>query len=70
MFELADERDDAALRELLRQTPLGGSIQSTLRREPNYFDGAATEGPFHQVLVARDAQRQRLAGMATRSDEH
>ena len=67
VFELADERDDGALRELLRQTPLGGSIQTTLRREPNYFDGAATEGPFHQVLVARDTQRQCLAGMATRS---
>ncbi len=67
VFELADERDDAALRALVSGTPLGGSIQTSLRREPDYFAGVATEGPFHQVLVAREWQSGAVVGMATRS---
>jgi hypothetical protein len=76
-FDLVDESEESQLRALLRETPLGGAIQATLRREPSYFDGAVVEGPFHQVLAARKGQPDSVASdsivsnsivaMATRS---
>lgn len=66
-FGLADHADEAELRALLRETPLGGSIETTLQREPDYFAGVDVEGPFHQVLVARLGQGGPVVGMATRS---
>ena len=36
-FRLAGEADDAALRQLLRETPMDGPVRVTLRREPSYF---------------------------------
>ena len=66
-FELARADDDAMLRDLLRNTPLGGAVRTTLRREPNYFTGSATEGPVHQVLVAREESSGEVVGTATRS---
>ena len=71
-FDLVDDSEESQLRALLRETPLGGAIEATLRREPRYFDGAIVEGPFHQVLVARRGQSDSEASdsimaMATRS---
>ena len=72
-FALVDTRHESHLRALVRETPLGGAIETTLRREPHYFDGAVVEGPFHQVLAARsngsaDANHaDGIVAMATRS---
>lgn len=67
-FELADERDEAGLRELARRIPLPGKVEVTLRREPDFFAGASVEGPFHQVIVVRDRSRhERIVAMASRS---
>lgn len=67
VFDLAGPDDEAELRALVRTTPLGGAIETTLRREPNYFDGASVEGPFHQVIAARAGATLPIVGMATRS---
>jgi hypothetical protein len=66
-FELARESDDEALRRLLRDNPMPGSIALTLEREPSYFRAAAVEGPFHQVMVGRDEDTGEVVGMGTRS---
>lgn len=71
-FDLVDDSEESQLRKLLRDTPLGGDIEATLRREPHYFDGMVVEGPFHQVLAARRGQSDSAASnpivaMATRS---
>ena len=72
-FELVDSQYESRLRSLLRETPLGGAIETTLRREPHYFLGAVVEGPFHQVLAAVSGeaavsgQTAELVAMATRS---
>jgi hypothetical protein len=66
-IDVATEADDAELRLLLRTTPMTGSIQVTLRREPSFFDAAAVEGPFHQVLIARETSTRRVVGMGSRS---
>lgn len=65
IFGLATRDDDAALRDLLRRTPMGGAIEVAFLREPDFFPAAAVQGPFVQVLVARD--RGRVVGVATRA---
>jgi hypothetical protein len=66
-IELAGREDDAALRALMRTMPMSGPIEVSLRREPSFFDAAAVEGPFHQVLVARETNTRRIVGMGSRS---
>lgn len=56
VFELATEADEAGLRRLLRENPIPGSIALSFEREPNYFAASALEGPFHQTIVAREAE--------------
>jgi hypothetical protein len=65
---LAGPEDEAELRRLARETPLAGPVEVTLRREPDFFAGAAVEGPFYQVLAVRDASSSsRIVAMSTRS---
>jgi hypothetical protein len=49
---------------------MDGPIQLTLRREPSFFQALAVEGPWRQVLVARERATGRLVGMGTRSVRH
>jgi hypothetical protein len=51
-FELATADHDAALRRLLRENPMPGSISISLEREPQFFTAAAVDGPEHQTIVA------------------
>jgi len=67
IFDLATEADDAALRQLLRDTPMPGSISVTFEREPSYFVASAVEGDFHQTIVARETETGQVAGMGSRS---
>jgi hypothetical protein len=55
------------LRQLLRENPLPGPIALSYEREPCYFGAAVVEGPFHQVVVARDEQTGEVVGCANRS---
>lgn len=66
-IELATPADDPALRRILRDNPMPGTISVSFEREPDYFIGARVEGPFHQTIVARDRDRGEIIGMGTRS---
>lgn len=66
-FELASERDDPDLRRLLRENPIPGSISLSFEREPNYFNVSAIEGPFHQTIVAREADSGNVIAFGNRS---
>ncbi len=66
-FRLAEASDDAALRALLRDTPMDGAVQVALCREPSYFAAAAVEGPARQTLVVTDLQTGRIVAMGARS---
>lgn len=65
-FELATRADDADLRHILAETPMPGTIVVSFRREPSYFD-AVVDGPFHQVVAARDTESGRLVGFGARA---
>jgi hypothetical protein len=64
---LASEADDAELRQLLRETPMGGRIGLSLEREPGFFAAARREAERHATVLARDAETGRLLGMGSRS---
>jgi hypothetical protein len=66
-FELASERDDPDLRQLLRENPIPGSISLSFEREPCYFDASLVEGPFHQTIVAREKDSGTVIALGNRS---
>lgn len=66
-FELAQPADDPALRKLLAETPMPGRITVTFKREPNYFSGCSTMGPFWQVVIARHTPSGEIAGVLCRA---
>lgn len=66
-FELARPGDDADLRRLVRESPVPGSVKVAYEREPSYFAATACHGPFCQVIVAREAGSDGVAGLAVRA---
>jgi len=66
-FQLANQADDDAIRQLLRENPMGGDIALSLEREPSYFDFSGVEGPFHQAIIAREHGTNKLAGFGSRT---
>ncbi|HWP57528.1 MAG TPA: hypothetical protein VNL14_06565 [Candidatus Acidoferrales bacterium] len=44
-----------------------GEIQISFRREPNFFSAAALQGPFFQVIAARDTETGEIIGSGTRA---
>ena len=51
-FEVAGPGHDAAIRQLLRQSPMPGDISITREREPSYFTGANLAGAEDETVVA------------------
>lgn len=64
---IAGPDDDVEIRGLLARSPVPGRITIAYEREPSYFDGCRTMGPFHQVVVARDEASGALAAVACRT---
>lgn len=56
-FAVATPADDAALRRLLRETPLHGAISISFEREPDYFRGTGLAGAHDQTIVAFENNR-------------
>ncbi|MBX2796425.1 MAG: hypothetical protein KTR31_02110 [Myxococcales bacterium] len=57
---VAGPDDDADLRRLMRETPMGGSISVAFEREPSFFWGSAVEGECTTV-VAREPSGRAVA---------
>lgn len=51
-FALATQRDDEAIRRLLRENPTPGEVSLSFEREPNYFAGAGLAGARDVTVVA------------------
>jgi hypothetical protein len=66
-FELATPADDADLRRVLAETPMPGRVSLSFRREPSYFEAAAVDGRFRQIVAARHLETQRIVGFGARS---
>ncbi len=66
-FELATADDDQAIQSLLAEAIMPGSVSVTFRREPSFFQGAVVDGPFRQVMIARDTKTGQVGGLGCRS---
>lgn len=64
-YGFATPADDAGLRALLRETPMGGTIRLTLEREPSFFESVFREGTRHYTICAREEGR--IVAMASRT---
>ena len=64
-FALATPADDAAIRRLLRTTPMRGAITLTFEREPNYFCGASVAGAEDHTIVAKEGDTLLCIGRCT-----
>jgi GNAT superfamily N-acetyltransferase len=66
-IEFATPADDAAIRRLLAANPVPGAVTVTYEREPSYFLGCATMGPFCQVAVCRHQPTGTVVGLSCRA---
>ena len=66
-FAVARHEDEADLRGLLRDNPIGGWVSLSLRREPDYFCAAASEGDTHQTVILREQSSRQAVAMFSRS---
>jgi len=67
-FELATESDEPALRRIMADVSMPGSIEIAFEREPDYFRSNCVLGAEQQTIVCRDTHRgNRIVGLATRS---
>jgi hypothetical protein len=66
-IECATPADDAAIRRLLASNPVPGAVTLTYEREPSYFLGCATMGPFCQVAVCRHQPDGAVVGLSCRA---
>jgi hypothetical protein len=69
-FDVATERDDAAIRRLLRDNPMGGRVSLSLEREPSCFVDAGLPEETKHIIVARENGRVVCAGHCTIRPRH
>jgi hypothetical protein len=65
VIELARPEDDAELRAMLREMPMGTNIEVVFLREPNFFEAASIQGAEVQTFVGRLGGR--IIGVGTRA---
>ena len=67
-FAVATHADDAAIRRLLRETPMRGAVSVGFEREPDYFRGADIAGGEDQTIVAHAGSHLVCMGRCTRRE--
>ena len=65
-FALAGPDDEAEIRRMLRENPLGGGWRISLEREPNAFGGPHLPGERQQFVLARDTASGEVIGLCER----
>jgi hypothetical protein len=63
---VATPSDDADLRALLRENPMGGWVSVAMEREPSFF-APLVAGEEHEAVIARDTATGRAVGMCART---
>ncbi|MGH7846161.1 MAG: hypothetical protein ACREQW_13460 [Candidatus Binatia bacterium] len=67
VFEMANNEHEASLRRVFAANDMQGEIQISFRREPNFFHASSLQGPFCQVVAARDTATGEIIGSGTRA---
>jgi len=66
-FSLATEKDDVALREIIRSQSMEGSIRIIFQKEPSFFAAERIGAQNLDVLVCREQRTGRIVGFGSRS---
>lgn len=66
-FRLAGEAEDGALRAVLRQAPMPGSVSLAFSREPSFFIAEQAGSVRHQTLICQDQESGKITGIGGRS---
>lgn len=66
-LKLAEQKDEAELRQLTADMPMPGLVQIAYKREPDFFKAQVVEGRGSQTLIGVDTRSGTIAGMGTRS---
>jgi hypothetical protein len=67
ILEQAVPSDDAALRNLVRSTPMDGPMRLSLEREPDFFRAAKIGNIATEVIVGREVDGGRVVSTASRA---
>ncbi len=66
-FRLAGEAEDSALRAVLRESTMPGSVSLSFCREPSFFLAEQAGNVSHQTMICEDRQTGKIVGIAGRS---
>lgn len=66
-FLLAENSDDAELRQRMAEDYMPGDISLSFRREPSYFLGSQIQGEAVQVAKCIDRNSNRIIGLGCRA---
>ena len=66
-FRLAGETEDGALRAVLRQASMPGSVSLAFSREPSFFIAEQAGSVRHQTLIYQDQESGKITGIGGRS---
>jgi len=66
-FQLAEESDEAELRDILKNNPMNGDIRISFLRDPNFFYAAKIGNHFSQTIIIKDVRNNKIVGLGTRS---
>ncbi len=67
-FQIATPADDEAIRRLLRENPMRGSVSVSFEREPSYFVGANIADGSDQTIVVREGEKLVCMGRCIRRE--
>lgn len=66
-FELAGEKDDSELRDLIRHIPMDGRVRIVFAKEPSFFAAERIGSLSSEVIACREQETGRIVGFGTRS---
>ncbi|MBI2474710.1 MAG: hypothetical protein HYV68_03335 [Candidatus Taylorbacteria bacterium] len=65
-FRLAETAEDAAIRAVLRQSPMAGNISLAFGREPSFFIAEKAGSMSNQTLIYQDQTNGKIVGIGSR----
>lgn len=66
-YKIAEKKHDGALRKLLHDNPMVGSISIAFENEPSYFISSMVGNEFSETIICEDEESQKVMALLARS---
>ncbi|MDO8659832.1 MAG: hypothetical protein Q7K54_04520 [Candidatus Parcubacteria bacterium] len=66
-YKIAEKKHDRALRKLLHDNPIVGSISIAFENEPSYFLSSLVGNEFSETIICEDEENQKVVALLTKS---